>query len=110
MLSDAVYANMCQHLTDSSGNFSSQRVPKPADDIHSERVFDATLKTTVLISVQPNQQIWLTFKKCVTLEHQHFVNVISYSNCRQNSKSFENFSRFTTDLTQPVLYCYRLAD
>ncbi|EFX82885.1 hypothetical protein DAPPUDRAFT_240714 [Daphnia pulex] len=70
-----VYANMCQHLTDSSGNFSSQLVPKPADDIHSERAFDATLKTTVLISVQPNQQIWLTFKKCVTLEHQHFVNI-----------------------------------
>ncbi|XP_046637860.1 uncharacterized protein LOC124316144 isoform X2 [Daphnia pulicaria] len=70
-----IYANMCQHLTDSSGNFSSQRVPKPADDIHSERAFDATLKTTVLISVQPNQQIWLTLKKCVTLEQRHFVNI-----------------------------------
>ncbi|XP_046458939.1 enteropeptidase-like [Daphnia pulex] len=70
-----IYANMCQHLTDSSGNFSSQLVPRPADDIHWERTFDATLKTTVLISVQPNQQIWLTFKKCFTLEHQHFVNI-----------------------------------
>jgi hypothetical protein len=91
VLSDAVYANMCQHLTDSSGNFSSRAVPKPASEIHSERAFDATLKTTVLISVQPNQQIWLTFKKCVTLEQRHFVNVIIFSNFRQNSNSFEYF-------------------
>lgn len=72
----AVYADSCQHFTNSSGNFSSLTFPKPANVIDSERDFDAARKTTVLISVQPNQQIWLAFEKCVTFEKQHFVNVI----------------------------------
>nr|CAH0106919.1 unnamed protein product [Daphnia galeata] len=70
-----IYANSCQQLTNSSGNFSSQTIPRPSDNINSERVFDATLKTTVLISVQSHQQIWLFFEKCVTMEKQHFVKI-----------------------------------
>ena len=78
ILFDAVYANLCQHLTDSSGNFSSHSIPRPANEIHSERAIDAAMKTTILISTLTHQQIWLSFKKCVTLEHQHFVNVIFF--------------------------------
>jgi hypothetical protein len=69
------YSNVCQHFTNSSGSFSSITFPKPANEIHSERDFDAARKNSVLISVQPNHKIWLAFEKCVTFENQHFVNV-----------------------------------
>ncbi|XP_046645173.1 CUB and sushi domain-containing protein 3-like isoform X1 [Daphnia pulicaria] len=73
--SSCTYSNVCQHFTNSSGSFSSITFPKPANEIHSERDFDAARKNSVLISVQPNHKIWLAFEKCVTFENQHFVNI-----------------------------------
>ncbi|KAI9558831.1 hypothetical protein GHT06_015620 [Daphnia sinensis] len=69
------YGNMCQQFTDTSGEFSSLKIPKPANEISSDRISDIVRKTVVLISVQPNHQIWLTFKKCVTFENKHFVKI-----------------------------------
>lgn len=66
---------MCQQFTNASSRFSSRIFPKTAFEIHPDRVPDAFRKTAVLISVQPNQQIWLTLKKFVTHKDKHFVNV-----------------------------------
>ncbi|KZS17538.1 Uncharacterized protein APZ42_016398 [Daphnia magna] len=71
----ASYGNMCQQFTNSSGNFSSLIIPKPANEISSDRMSDIVRKTAVLISVEPNHQIWLTFEKCVTFENKHFVKI-----------------------------------
>ncbi|KAK4011020.1 hypothetical protein OUZ56_020140 [Daphnia magna] len=69
------YDNMCQQFTNSSGNFSSLIIPKPAYEIRSDRMSDIVRKTAVLISVEPNHQIWLTFEKCVIFENKHFVKI-----------------------------------
>ncbi|XP_057365041.1 uncharacterized protein LOC130685734 [Daphnia carinata] len=69
------YGNMCQQFTNSSGNFSSLIIPKPANEIHSDRMSDVVRKTTVLISVEPTHQIWLTFEKYLTFENMHFVKI-----------------------------------
>ncbi|KAK4011028.1 hypothetical protein OUZ56_020148 [Daphnia magna] len=69
------YDNMCQQFTNSSGNFSSLIIPKPANEISSDRMSDIVRKTAVLISVEPNHQIWLTFEKCVTFGNKHFVKI-----------------------------------
>ncbi|KAK4009919.1 hypothetical protein OUZ56_019062 [Daphnia magna] len=71
----AGYDNMCQQFTNSSGNFSSLIIPKPVNEIRSDRMSDIVRKTAVLISVEPNHQIWLTFEKCVTSENKHFVKI-----------------------------------
>jgi hypothetical protein len=66
---------LCEHLTSPSGHFPSQMFSKPAFGIHSDRTSDAFRETIVLISVQPNHQIWLTFDKFATYNDVHFVNV-----------------------------------
>ncbi|KZR97458.1 Uncharacterized protein APZ42_007659, partial [Daphnia magna] len=71
----ASYGNMCQQFTNSSGNFSSLIIPKPANEISSDRMSDIVRKTAVLISVEHNHQIWLTFEKCVTFGNKHFVKI-----------------------------------
>ncbi len=118
----AAYAESCQHFTNSCGNFSSLTFPKPANEIDSERDFDAARKTTVLISVSHshNHQIWLAFEKCITFEKQHFVNFLTYIvifqlNCWQIKASsllyvpnnvFQLFQIYD-GLTRPVLCFYR---
>ncbi|KZR98235.1 Uncharacterized protein APZ42_006443 [Daphnia magna] len=47
----ASYDNMCQQFTNSSGNFSSLIIPKPAYEISSDRMSDIVRKTAVLISI-----------------------------------------------------------
>ncbi|XP_046457252.1 uncharacterized protein LOC124204252 [Daphnia pulex] len=69
------HVNTCVQLTNPSGNFISQPFLKPAVDIHWERLPDAVRKSSVLITVQPNHQIWLTFGKFVTFENQNFVKI-----------------------------------
>ena len=70
------YAYMCQEISSASNHFSSQIFPKPALEIHSERVPDVVRKTAVLISVERNHQIWLTFNKFDTYKDKHFVKVL----------------------------------
>ncbi|XP_046456998.1 uncharacterized protein LOC124204036 isoform X2 [Daphnia pulex] len=72
---DCSYAYVCQQFTNASGKFSSRIFPKPAFEIHPDRVPDAVRKTAVLISVQPGHQIWLTFNKFVTYKDKHFIKV-----------------------------------
>lgn len=67
---------MCQQFTNASGYFSSRLFPKPEFEIHSDRILDIVRKTVVLLSVQPNHQIWLTFNKCLTYKDQHFIKVL----------------------------------
>ncbi|EFX72247.1 hypothetical protein DAPPUDRAFT_227615 [Daphnia pulex] len=72
---DCSYAYVCQQFTNASGKFSSRISPKPTFEIHPDRVPDAVRKTAVLISVQTDHQIWLTFNKFVTYKDKHFIKV-----------------------------------
>ena len=65
----------CEQLTNPSGHISSVIFPKPAAGIHSDRIFEAVRKTIVLISVQINHQIWLSFDKFTTVDDREFLKV-----------------------------------
>ena len=100
---------MCQQFTNASGYFSSRLFPKPEFEIHSDRILDIVKKTVVLISVQPNHQIWLTFNKFVTYKDQHFIKVLQGHSSLKKIFKLTNVFRFMMALTRPVpCYCHKV--
>lgn len=72
---DCSNTSSCEQLTNPSGYISSTVLSKPATGIHSDRYSEPVRKTIILISVQPNHQIWLKFDKFNTFQNRDFLEI-----------------------------------